>query len=186
MDTFTRAESSVPWPARRHARRGFTLIELMVVLAIMVVMSGMVAVSLAPAMADARMRNACSMVISMMGYARSYAAARQTETRVVIAETRDGLEVRVREANEEGDEELAQVLTPSGRYRSLPDGISVESVWKPSAEEEQLFCGFTPLGQTDEATITLVDKEGRRRLIHLDPITGRCKVEIDNEETMAK
>ncbi|HEY3415956.1 MAG TPA: prepilin-type N-terminal cleavage/methylation domain-containing protein, partial [Armatimonadota bacterium] len=91
-------------PARRYACRGFTLIELMVVMAIIMIIGSVVSVSLAPALADARLRNASNMVISMLGYARSYAAAQQTETRVVIAETRDGLEMRALVKNENGEE----------------------------------------------------------------------------------
>jgi len=155
---------------------GFTTIELMVVLVIMVVMSSLVIVSMRPVLGEARLRTGCRMLISMLSYARSFAVTHRTQTLVVFDRKNSGVSVRARAQDKTGEEQLVAVTSPSGRFRHLPQGITIARVQKPSTTEDASFAGFSELGQSDGAIITIRDQHGKKRIIVLDRVTGQCEI----------
>ena len=163
-------------------RRAFTSIELIVALAIMVVMGTIVVVSMGPALGEARLRSGCRMILSALTYARGYAVTRQTDTRVVLDKTGNGVCVEARVRDRNNVERLAPVTTPSGRYRRLPRGVAIVDVRGPEIDRDDSFVGFSQLGQADGAVITVVDARGKTRAITVDGITGRCSVAIQHTE----
>ena len=163
-------------------KRAFTTIELIVVLAIMVVMSTLVAISMGPALGEARLRSGCRMIVSALKYARGYAVTRQTYTRVVLDEAGGGVSVEALVRDRNDAQSLVPVTTPSGRYRRLPRDVAVVDVQKLGAERDEFFVGFSQLGRADSVTITVADRRGKRRVITVDGITGRCSVAIQHSE----
>ena len=163
-------------------KRAFTTIELTVALAIMVVMSTLVVVSMGPALREARLRSGCRMIVSALNYARGYAVTRQTYTRVVVDEAGCGVSVEARVRDQNDEERLVPVTTPSGRYRRLPREVVVADVRKLGTDRDERFVGFSQLGQADNAVIRVVDVRGKQRVITVDAITGRCTVAIQQRE----
>lgn len=161
----------------RLARKtGFTTIELMVVLLIMAVMSSLVIVSMGPVLGDARLRTGCRVLISMLSYARSFAVTHRTRTLVIFDRKNSGVSVKARAQDETGEEQLVAVTTPSGRFRRLPQGIMIARVQKPGTTEDASYAGFSELGQSDGAIITVRDQHAKERIILLDRVTGRCEI----------
>ena len=172
---------------RRPPRRalGYTLIELMVVLTIVVLLAGTVVVSMTPALTDARLRAAGRMVIAAFHYARSYAVIHRADTWVTFEMDKNGLGVRTRDRDAETGEVLDEMIaltTTAGRYRRLPEGIAIVAVDKPDAPGSEPTVQFNQFGAAQQAQVTLDDGHGRQRIITLDAITGRCVVENKRNE----
>jgi len=108
--------SSVPY------RRGFTLIELMVALAIMMIMTGIAVVAIGPSLRDARLRSGCRMVASACNYARSRAVSTNTSARVFFDQGRT-VEVDtvalVDSTDPNSGTQAVPLTTAAGRYRYL-------------------------------------------------------------------
>jgi prepilin-type N-terminal cleavage/methylation domain-containing protein len=171
---------------RRSRQPAFTLLELMVVMFIMVVLTGVVAVSLAPALRGARLGSGTRMVLAALRCARDYALAHQTDAAVHLGDEAGGVAVYIRERDEESGEDTWRPLTtPAGRRRPLPEGIEVVEVVNPEADAgsgaaHDPGVTFTALGKGEELRITLRDPRGRTRIIEVDGLTGRCAVaEVD-------
>lgn len=164
--------------SRTGTSRGFTTVELMVVLAIMVVVSSMVVVSMSPALRDARIRSGCRIIASALKYARSSAVTRGAYTRVVLDTARGGVSVLAYERDQNGEERLFPLTTQSGRYRQLPRGVRIEIVRKPGTDVSEAYVGFSEAGRADQAEIVLKDESGKRRAVVVDGITGHCSIQM--------
>ena len=167
----------MPTSTTGSSKRGFTSIELMVTLAIMALMSGLVVVSMAPALRDAKLRTGCRMVASALVYARSYAVTHRTNTRVVLDKPTGAVWVLAQATGERGETGLRTVLTQPGRRHKLPQGVKISNVRKPGIEEEEDFVSFTELGKSEDAAVSIEAANGRTQTVVVDAITGRCAVE---------
>ena len=165
-------------------RGGFTLLELLVVLVIMVMMTGIVAVSLRPALEEARLRSAARMVIASLRSARSYAISHRTMTAAVVDMDHPGLLVQARENELEGEENWHEITTPAGRFRSLPAGIDIVYVSGTGAEQDkgEATVTFSPFAIIDSASFVLQDPGGRERTIQVDGVTGRCSLADEDQQ----
>jgi len=186
--------------------RGFTMLELTVVLFIMALMSGVVAISIWPAMDDARLRSSASMVIATLRYARSYAVAHHTEATVLFDTGHPSVSVLAPQTDEtymgtatDSGETWSVITTQAGRLRSLPDGITITMTRSETTDlnatagaatdmtdgatagdsENQETITFTTLGQAEDVSITLHDAHDKQRVILVDAITGQCELLSD-------
>ena len=165
-------------------RAGFTLLELLVVLVIMMMMTGIVAVSLRPALEEARLRSGARMLIASLRYARSYAISHRAMTAAVVDLDRPGLLMQARENELDGEEHWREITTPAGRFRSLPAGIDIVYVSGTGAEQDkgEATVTFSPLGNSDGASLVLQDPGGRERTIQVDGVTGRCSLADEDQQ----
>ncbi len=175
----------VALPASAPGRHGFSLLELLVVLVIMGVLSGVVVASMVPALAQARLHTGARMVIAALRYARSHAIAQRTDARVLLIRANRQVAVEVPETAETivPDEVAAwrPLTTPAGRLRTLPMGITFAAVERPDGAEpvEEPTVRFTPLGQGETVRIVLEDAKGRQQAVVVDAVTGRCALAED-------
>jgi len=182
--------------------RGFSLLELMVALVIMVIMSGVVMASMGPALREARLRSGTSMVIGALRYARSYAVTHRTQATVEFDTKDQGVSVLIPETDENGVESWRVLTTQAGQYRALPEGVAIADVERPQAAQNaeppaatadsRETVTFSTLGQAEDVRITLEDtskkradgEHGMQRIIQVDAITGRCELvdeQADNQ-----
>ncbi len=169
----------------------------MVALVIVVVMSGIAALAMGPALRDARMRAGCRMVASAINYARSHAASTNATTRVVF-EDDHSVEVGVMadasdtatgsdtsgtsdDANA-NQQQLTVLTTAAGKHQTLPDGVRITSISKAGNVVDDNWLEFSKLGETDKALIELSDRDGQKKYVSVDPITGRCKIRSYEDE----
>ncbi|HEX2949487.1 MAG TPA: GspH/FimT family pseudopilin [Armatimonadota bacterium] len=174
-------------------KRGFTLIEMLVVLVIIVLMSGVVALSIASSVEDARLSAGARMVIAMMRYARSYAITHHTETAVVLDTQGNGISMQVNEPDDEGVPQWRTLTTPAGRPRRLPEKVQIADVEvnRTSTQDstdatdtdnnDNSTVIFSVLGQAEDTSITLRNVQEKELNISVDAVTGRCYINDSND-----
>jgi type II secretion system protein H len=160
----------------RRAKGGFTLVELLVVLVIMVVMSGVVTVAMGPSLRDARMRSACRMVVSSLNYARSYAATSGKPARVIFDNKGQSVAVEVPDDASSNSEDMRTLTTSAGRRQSLPEDVAVSRIVKISDSQSEDYIEFDKLGEAEAAVIEIADTNGSKMYAVVDSITGRSRI----------
>ncbi len=189
---------------RRAGTRGFTMLELLVVMAVMLIFSGVVAMTITPAVRNARLRASTLTVIAQLQFARSYAVANQTDAAVQFDPQQNGVAVVMNAQNtthgstpnDTPDDALDTggaltwqvVTTPAGRFRKFPDGITINAVnvgttvgAPTTTGTSSQYITFSALGQGQEASVILQDDQGIQRIIQVDALTGRCDI-VNNED----
>jgi len=188
---------------RRSHQAGLTLIELMVVMAIMVLLASVTAPTMVAAHREARIRSAARLVLSGLSYARSRAVSSGTTTRFNVRQPRTTgpapPTVWVSVLEQEPDSattRFKEESTPSGRVRALPEGVALEvakeasdqsAYTEPVGDEEEgvSYLTFWRNGQTVNALLTLTVDRSRRRYIRLEALTGRARL-VDEENLTAE
>jgi prepilin-type N-terminal cleavage/methylation domain-containing protein len=148
-------------PARRAATLGVTLLELLVVLAIVGLIVGVSAPSVSAGLDSVRLRTATSSVAGFFNAAVTRVDRRQQPVELVIYP---------------GENRIAAYSTEAGFHRELrlPDGVSIEAVLAGSDDEGAgpqhilLLPGATAPG----FGVLLANRHGTRRTVKLDPMTG--------------
>ena len=153
---------------RNAARHGFTLVELLVVVAIIAVMLSTAALSVGSGTASVRMKNAVRSVWQLSGYARTMALLRQHAVVITYSEVWEGdtfvkSQIEVKAGSE--------VSTPSEELSSTV----ARSIFDPEAEIPALE------EETDEDSAESVVKEGlEARAYEFNDV--HVKVELLGEE----
>ncbi len=135
-------------------RRGVTLIEMLVVVAVVAVIAGFALPSATTGIEGIRLRSAADSVSTFLNAAMNRAERRQDVIEVIVAPTR--LELLSTEPG------YARVLT-------LPDGITV------AAQTESRIL-LQPGGTVPAVRIDLTNRKGVHRIVQIDPITGVPRV----------
>ncbi len=174
--------------------RGFTLLELIVVLVIIGLMSALVVPKLVGPLADLDLKTASQKISASLRYARSQAASEKAtyvalfdfdKNRLVVSnppppDKRD-VPVNSREAldrtlGEPPDDEKDR---PSGlKAYDLPRGVKLA---KGVSREDDVSSGlfrvfFFPSGGSSGGEITVANERGRQYRIHVDFITGTVQL----------
>ncbi len=175
------------WSPRRpitaSARQGFTLVELIVAMFILVVMMAVAAPAFSRMHQSSSLRAAARTMLSSFRYARSVAVTRQTEVRLVFSDDRRSFRLMTRRPTETG-EQFVPERTTLGQDRKLPVGINASMTKGASAEDEKLLA-FHSNGSTDEAVLTLTNRSGQKMYVTLYPATGRASVETNPDKISA-
>jgi prepilin-type N-terminal cleavage/methylation domain-containing protein len=152
-----KAASSHP---RHRARRGVTLVEMIVVVAIVGLIVGLTLPSATAGLDAVRMVSAADRVAAFLNAAENRSQRSQDVVQVVIY-----------------PQEGRFVLQSGGggytREMTLADGIRVEAVLPDSGDPDgPRRVLFMPGGTIPEVTIQLINQRSSRRHIRLDPMTG--------------
>jgi len=136
---------------------GFSLLELLLVLAIAGLMALVVAPSFTGTLESARLRGGTGEVRATLALARTLAVS-EAKIRVVA------FNLDVGEYGIEG----------VGEKRLLPDGIRFSSVrlWGAESPRNISLIRFSPDGSADEAEIALSSRGGGTLRVGVDPLTG--------------
>ncbi|MGV3773212.1 MAG: pilus assembly FimT family protein [Verrucomicrobiales bacterium] len=175
----------------RKGRAGFTLIELMVVLGLIAIMTGVVVSEMAGTREDALLKSSAREVIDVLNLASSRAITLGQAHRVDFIPGKHSYEVK-RKVHEAGE---------GVGFVSLNDAAGSQGEWDeriqmdlpmPEAEEEegetqiaealapqQSQYGsvqFYPDGTADPFRIIMRDRQGFEVVLKINPATGRVKV----------
>jgi type II secretion system protein H len=137
-------------------RKGFTFVELIVVLAILAGLAALVAPSFSRTIVSARLRTAASDVRSTFARARALAIASARERDVTFDLSRGEFGV---------DNEAV---------RSLPDSIRLGAVLRGEERQERgsVRVRFFSDGSGEEAEISVTAQDGGTLRVTVDPLTG--------------
>lgn len=163
-------------------RRGFTLLELLVVLVLMSLMTALAVPRLAGTLAAANARASSRRIATALRYARNHAAS---EKAVYVAAFHPGAaRVTVGRMPESARgmgmpaKDGLPLIDPRGF--TLPDGVRIESMGPVSGEAEEgepAAILFYPDGASSGGRVTVADEKGLRAAISVDGILGTVRLE---------
>jgi prepilin-type N-terminal cleavage/methylation domain-containing protein len=159
---------------RAPEQAGVTLLEMMVVLAVVSLIIGLAFPSVTSGVETLRMRSAADEVSGLLA---------QAVIRVERAE--QPFELLVSRAG--GRLELRSVDGTFSREVKIGDGISISRVYPEvnSDPEAVRAVVFEPGAMTPRLGIELLNQRGLRRLVRLDPLTGIPVVETPSGDVQA-
>jgi prepilin-type N-terminal cleavage/methylation domain-containing protein len=154
----------------RPASAGVTLIEMMVVVALISLMVGVSYPAITSGIDSLRLKAAVNSVVSFLDYGLSRAERRQQMVDITISKAANSIEMRSSEP---------------GFYRKmqLPDGISIVQVLpqlpEQSADDANASRDFLlyPGGTVPPLGLQLINRRNVQRVVRVDPITGVPRVE---------
>ena len=168
---------------RRVGRRAFTLIELMVVVAIMGIILTAGIPSLYKLMQKEGMRKVTSEIVEVLSKARAQAILRGVPTDVVFHPREHRLEVAGAAGPVAGTDVAADKpsVTPgAGQVAVVPDDFVIEMLdinLSEYKESEWARVHFYPNGTSDEMTLVLRSPKSEWKKISLEVTTGLASVD---------
>lgn len=162
--------------AKRSAVSGVTLIEMMVVVALISLMVGISYPAITSGIDSLRLKAAANSVVSFLDYGLSRAERRQQMVEITISKADNSIEMRSSEP---------------GFYRKLqlPDGVSIVQVLPPLPEQladapdaKRNFLLY-PGGTVPPLGLELINRRNVQRVVRVDPITGVPHVEAPAEQS---
>lgn len=141
---------------------GFTLIEIMLVVVIILIAIGIAVPSLRGSLGSTRMTDAVRSTVRIASYARSMSILNQTDCTLTFISNNISLNSK--------DGVLAK--------HRLPDDVEIsefENLTEPDASERKVV--YSSSGMSDGFELTLSDAKNRSHTITCNAITGKVKVD---------
>ncbi len=150
-----------------RANRGVTLLEMLVVMAIIALLAGVSFPAISAGIDSVRLASATNSVSSFLNAAFNRAERRQQVVELVVSPRENAMWLRSAEPGFE-------------RKLELPDGVRIEEVLPKLTEDESAPRRFLliPGGTPPRITIRIGNLRGVRRLVRVDPTTGMPQVEM--------
>lgn len=160
----TRNRASIGRRNRLHhpARAGVTLIEMLIVMAIVALIAGMAAPSVSAGLDTLRLRSASDAMVGFLNTALARADTRQQVVEIVIS-PQEGLLTAT-----SGDHAFRKRLEIASPVKIF----SVKPALAPELEDQPRRFLVYPGGTVPKMAIEIGFAEGRRRLVSVDPVTG--------------
>ena len=148
---------------RNAAMRGFTLVELMVVLVIIALMLGLVATSMSRSISGAEAREASRKLVANLRYTRTQAILSKSEQRFIV------------------DLEQRSYTAPGRKPVQLPEGVEIQLTTARSElmSDEVGSIRFFPDGGSTGGRIDLL-VNGREYVINVAWLTGEASLQKDD------
>ncbi|MGC2657287.1 MAG: prepilin-type N-terminal cleavage/methylation domain-containing protein [Bryobacteraceae bacterium] len=162
----TAAHIGIRGPAQRAAEAGVTLLEMMIVVALMALLIGITFPAIGNGLESLRLRSASEDVVAALNSALTRADRNQDPVQIIVSPARRSI--------------LTQAVhSRVSRNVTLPDGIRIAQVL-PDPEQARDDAGepvdrdyfIYPDGSVPSIVIDLVNQRGFHRLVSVDPITG--------------
>ncbi|MBL8239742.1 MAG: prepilin-type N-terminal cleavage/methylation domain-containing protein [Bryobacterales bacterium] len=151
---------------RRRTQSGLTLIEMLIVVAIIGVMIGVAFPSITAGVDSLRLRSATDEIVSTFNSAMNRADRRQVAVEVVV---------------DRGQNRIFFASADPGYRRELtmPEGVTIERVLPviPNLDENlpRQFM-IHPGGTVPRVGLELKNRRNARRMVSVDPITGAAQI----------
>jgi len=158
---------------RRLSPEGFTLLELLIVIAIIGITLGYVGPKLYGGFSTSGMDKATRDITAMLQYARSQAVTQHEDylVRFDLAEAELGVYAKPKTSG----------LTPEMlKVRKLPDGIRIKSIkspYQPTRQEGLVELAVTADGLVEQGVIYLENSLGTVFTLEVKPFSGYLRVE---------
>jgi type IV fimbrial biogenesis protein FimT len=145
---------------KASSSRGITLLEMLVVMALIGLIVALTAPSLTAGLDSVRLRSATDDISSFLNSAVNHCERKQRPVELVISAKENHLSLYA-------DDGLSRNL-------NMPDGISIEL---PEEFEGIRRLILMPGDTVPGIGIQVASKRGARRVVHLDPMTGFSQVD---------
>lgn len=157
--------------------RGYTLLELMAVMAIMFITSALIVPFLRGFSAHSKLKASVRAFVSTLNYARGSAVNSGLKHRVYIDTSINGYWVAVEENPQESPDEYTPLEEGMGNPREFPRGVVISAMGTPRGENasSQDYIEFSPKGTGEEAWVHITDGD-KVYTVSVNPSTGRIKV----------
>ena len=162
--------------AGQTKRRGFTLVELMVVIAVIAVLATMSAPSLFHNMADYKLNGTVRAIFSTLQYARMCAASAGKEYRVRFFLDNSPQGYRLEQGNNfSGSDSWAARRD----YHPLPEQVRINHAtdYRGTHQSGTSIIAFNPQGTASTGGVYLKNSRGKLRSVKVSSTTGRIKIE---------
>ncbi|MGH9661356.1 MAG: pilus assembly FimT family protein [Bryobacteraceae bacterium] len=146
-------------------RRGVTLVEMVIVVAIVGLIAGLAAPGLSTGLDTIRLAQASDSIAAFLNSALTRAQRRQQPVEVTIAPGENAL--------------VSQSVEPASRRRlAMPSGVTITAVLPRLAAETNEARRFVllPGGAIPRLGVEIANQRGSRRVVAVDPITGVPRV----------
>lgn len=167
--------SSVGGSCRKRGAKGFTLLELVVVLAIVALSVGLVLPALETGLRHWRLQAAVQEVATLVRFTRNQAVARRKPLQVILDAPRrvywlDDAEAPVLDDPEQAGEKGI-------RLYALPTELRFGSLaGEPGLVRGRVGIVFFPKGNSTGGEVEVVDPRGKEYRVHVEPLTGRARI----------
>jgi prepilin-type N-terminal cleavage/methylation domain-containing protein len=152
------------------AERGVTLIEMMVVVALISIMIGISFPAVTSGIDSMRLKAATNSVVSFLDAGLSRAERRQQAIEIIISQQDQSIEMQSTEPG-------------FTRRLQMPEGVSIVQIFPPlpeNVEGPRTFFLY-PSGTVPPLGVQLVNRRNVQRIVRVDPITGVPHVETPEQ-----
>lgn len=187
--------------AKINRNPGFTLLEVLLVVVILLVTSALAVPSFIRSFRGAKLRAAARAVVMSHRYARAMAVLKQTDAAILYDSKKGSIEIVTVKSSDEAarnkflDNRAGTGETPSGHARTeqretadtivseltrvVPEGVRIERLESSHVQREKdglYWVMYYANGMCDDYTLHLIDEHQKRALIKVDPISGKASV----------
>jgi len=162
------------------ARRGFTMLELVVVLSLLTIITAAVVPLYAKSMSAIQMRNARNDFVALLSFVQERAVSDSREYRIYLDTEKGGYWVSAHTATEDRQKIFEDVEQAFGRERLLPPYLELDRVKAPKDRKRGVhYIGCYPNGASDRVQLTFKDTRNRRRRfrVRTEGVMGKLRVE---------
>jgi len=155
-----------------HNKDGFTLIELIIVLIIIVIGATLVGVYLGGGKEGLQIRSLAKDIAATLRYARNQSVT-EKKLYCFVIDTKDS-KYRLYRANSEAEEDIKPIIT-----RPIPENISV-FIDEPGRDVYNIE--FYPQGNTSGGEIEIAGKNGKLIKVKVHMINGKVEVVSESDK----
>ncbi|HJX32032.1 MAG TPA: prepilin-type N-terminal cleavage/methylation domain-containing protein [Thermodesulfobacteriota bacterium] len=168
---------------------GFSLIEMVLVLALIGIITALIAPGLINSLTGARLKTSAQKTVAIINYTRNQAVLkkkfvwllfdRKMNRVAVMDPTEEGKAVNISSAA------AADAFSPSTKVYSYPEDVLIEKlvIGRKEVSDPQGVFIFYPNGSSSGGEIGLRAKNARSYFITIDPLMSTAKVLVNGKET---
>ncbi len=155
-----------PGAVSRSRQRGVTLVEMIVVVALVALAAAISFPAVTSGIDSLRMRQACDTIVSVLNQCLQRADRQQTPVELTLSRRDNALYVR-------GAGPGVEKRIP------MPDGVTIAAILPPSPTggDTMRHVLLVPGAAAPRVGVLLVNRKGQRRIVSVNPITGAPVVE---------
>jgi prepilin-type N-terminal cleavage/methylation domain-containing protein len=145
-------------------QRGVTLIEMLIVLALIALIAGMAAPSVSSGLDSLRLRSTSDAIIGFFNTALARADTRQQVVEIVISPQEGTLTAT---SGDHGFKKKLEIASPV-KILSIKPWLAADAQDQGGPRRFLIYPG----GTVPKIAIEIANSQGRKRLISIDPVTG--------------